>query len=103
MSLLVNAGVATGPAVQAARPFFVESLHQEERQHMASFIHVNDINVKEGLGGPGQWVNTNAIDILESANNGQDTDMTLRSGRVIRMVGALDSWKDNISKAAAGG
>jgi hypothetical protein len=40
---------------------------------MASFIHVNDINVKEGIGGPGQWVNADAIDILASANNGQDT------------------------------
>jgi len=43
-----------------------------------------------------------AIDILEAANNGQDTDMTLRGGsRVIRVVGALDSWKDNITRAAA--
>ena len=68
---------------------------------MATFIHVNDINVKDGLGGPGQWVNPDAIDLLEAANSGQDTEMTLRSGRVIRVVGALDSWKDNITKAAA--
>lgn len=64
---------------------------------MGRFIHVNDINVKEGLGGPGQWVNPDAIDFLESANNGQGTEMTLRSGGVIRVVGALDTWKAKVS------
>jgi hypothetical protein len=68
---------------------------------MARFIHVNDINVKEGLGGPGQWVNTDAIDVLEAANSGQDTEITLRSGRVIRVVGSLDSWKANVDKRGA--
>jgi hypothetical protein len=72
---------------------------------MTTFIHVNDINIKGG--GPGApagiWVNTDAIDFRESANSGQDTELTLRSGRVIRVIGALDSWKDNITKAAAAG
>jgi hypothetical protein len=42
---------------------------------LATFIHVHDISVKDGLGGPGIWVNTDAIDFLESTNKGQDTEI----------------------------
>lgn len=47
---------------------------------MAIFIHVNDISAKDSVGAPGQWVNSDAIDILESANRGEDTEITLRCG-----------------------
>jgi hypothetical protein len=63
---------------------------------MATFIHVDDINPRVGTAG--LWINPDAIDFLEATNRGQDTEMTLRSGRVIRVVGSLDSWKTNFTR-----
>ncbi len=56
---------------------------------MARFIHVNDIKPRE-RNPAGLWLNTDAIDIIEPANGGKDTEMTLRSGRVIQVVGSLE-------------
>lgn len=63
---------------------------------MATFIHVNDIKPRD-RNPAGLWINTDAIDIIESVNGGQDTEMTLRSGRVIQVMGKLDSWKPRIA------
>jgi|GEM_PF-6314757 len=63
---------------------------------MATFIHVNDIAARPATASV--WLSTDAVDCLEAVNGGQDTELTLRSGRLIRVVGSLDSWMRHFPK-----
>ena len=40
---------------------------------MPKLVDVPDIHLNEACGRPGHWVNSDPIDLLESANKGQDT------------------------------
>lgn len=63
---------------------------------MPKLVHVPDIHLNEACGRPGHWVNSDPIDLLESANKGQDTEITLRRGRVVPVTGSLDSWNTRV-------
>jgi hypothetical protein len=56
---------------------------------MGTFIHVNDI--KSQTGNESLYINTDAVDFLQERLGGQDTELTLRSGRVIRVMQPLSS------------
>ncbi len=56
---------------------------------MGTFIHVDDIKSQTGNESP--YINTDAVDFLQERLGGQDTELTLRSGRVIRVMQPLSS------------
>jgi hypothetical protein len=73
---------------------------------VGTFIHVNDI--KSQTGNESLYINTNAVDIntnavdfLQERLGGQDTELTLRSGRVIRVMQPLSSLQQFFPKSPA--